>query len=325
MLVDCVTYCVLRLRRPRRRRRVDPLHRRLGRRRRPRRDPRIRRRRSTRSRAASKTRSTRRARAARTDAVAARRPDAGVARPRSVGAAAAPMIGQARPADRATQRARAWLAAGRLARVGAHAAPDRTEHTASTAPPALARRRGRALPPPSPRPPRAVAHAVNAPRELIEDACQTAWTIMLRSPARRATRSSPGCASSPSTRPTGSARSSAATSTSRPSLPDGTGTPSSPTRVSIDDILEAREALRCLAGLPERQRADLTLLVAGFSYREIAADDRRAHATPTSTSTSPRPAPASDSRGSPTAPLSAGGPRTDRFRGPRIAAMALYE
>src|SRR5215208_5914601 len=27
---------------------------------------------------------------------------------------------------------------------------------------------------------RAVAHAVNAPRELIEDACQTAWAILLR-------------------------------------------------------------------------------------------------------------------------------------------------
>jgi DNA-directed RNA polymerase specialized sigma24 family protein len=38
----------------------------------------------------------------------------------------------------------------------------------------------------------------------------------------------------------------------------------------IDDILEAREALEILASLPERQRADLTLLVAGFSYREIA-------------------------------------------------------
>ena len=39
---------------------------------------------------------------------------------------------------------------------------------------------------------------------------------------------------------------------------------------SIDDILEAREALEILASLPDRQRADLTLLVAGFSYDEIA-------------------------------------------------------
>jgi DNA-directed RNA polymerase specialized sigma24 family protein len=38
---------------------------------------------------------------------------------------------------------------------------------------------------------------------------------------------------------------------------------------SIDDILEARESLKILANLPDRQRADLTLLVAGFSYRDI--------------------------------------------------------
>jgi DNA-directed RNA polymerase specialized sigma24 family protein len=39
---------------------------------------------------------------------------------------------------------------------------------------------------------------------------------------------------------------------------------------SIDDILEARKALEILAALPERQRTDLILLVAGFSYLEIA-------------------------------------------------------
>jgi DNA-directed RNA polymerase specialized sigma24 family protein len=40
-------------------------------------------------------------------------------------------------------------------------------------------------------------------------------------------------------------------------------------RHSIDDALEAREALRLLAELPERQREDLALLVAGYSYHEI--------------------------------------------------------
>ena len=39
---------------------------------------------------------------------------------------------------------------------------------------------------------------------------------------------------------------------------------------SIDDNLEAREALKILASLPDRQRTDLTLLVAGYSYNEIA-------------------------------------------------------
>jgi DNA-directed RNA polymerase specialized sigma24 family protein len=38
---------------------------------------------------------------------------------------------------------------------------------------------------------------------------------------------------------------------------------------TIDDAIEARRALRRLAELPERQRQDLSLRVAGFSYREI--------------------------------------------------------
>jgi DNA-directed RNA polymerase specialized sigma24 family protein len=39
---------------------------------------------------------------------------------------------------------------------------------------------------------------------------------------------------------------------------------------TIDDLVEARRVLRLLARLPVRQREDLSLLVAGFSYREIA-------------------------------------------------------
>ena len=42
-------------------------------------------------------------------------------------------------------------------------------------------------------------------------------------------------------------------------------------RVTVEDQLEALEALRALAALPDRQRRDLSLRVAGFSYREIAA------------------------------------------------------
>jgi DNA-directed RNA polymerase specialized sigma24 family protein len=40
--------------------------------------------------------------------------------------------------------------------------------------------------------------------------------------------------------------------------------------VTIGATLEARRALRSLAELPARQRQDLSLRVAGFSYREIA-------------------------------------------------------
>lgn len=40
--------------------------------------------------------------------------------------------------------------------------------------------------------------------------------------------------------------------------------------VSVDDAVEARRALEVLAALPERQRHDLALFVAGFRYAEIA-------------------------------------------------------
>jgi len=116
---------------------------------------------------------------------------------------------------------------------------------------------------------RAVAHAVNAPRELIEDACQNAWTIMLRAqPDRRtifawlyvvATREAFRLC----------ARERRHTHLET-MLPDGSWDAVITDALSIDDILEAREALQILASLPDRQRADLTLLVAGFSYHEIA-------------------------------------------------------
>ena len=40
-------------------------------------------------------------------------------------------------------------------------------------------------------------------------------------------------------------------------------------RVDVDLAVDAREALRTLAGLGERRRAALTLQVAGYSYKEI--------------------------------------------------------
>jgi DNA-directed RNA polymerase specialized sigma24 family protein len=42
-----------------------------------------------------------------------------------------------------------------------------------------------------------------------------------------------------------------------------------PGRVTLDDAIEARRALRLLAGLPTRQREDLSLFIAGFTYAEI--------------------------------------------------------
>jgi DNA-directed RNA polymerase specialized sigma24 family protein len=40
---------------------------------------------------------------------------------------------------------------------------------------------------------------------------------------------------------------------------------------SLDNAVNALEAVRALASLPERQRSDLTLRVAGYSYDEIRA------------------------------------------------------
>lgn len=116
---------------------------------------------------------------------------------------------------------------------------------------------------------RAVNHAVNAPRELIEDACQNAWTLMLRAQPDRtsifgwlyvvATREAFRLCERERRHLHLEAM-----------LADGSWGAVIADAFSIDDILEAREALQILANLPDRQRADLTLLVAGFSYREIA-------------------------------------------------------
>jgi DNA-directed RNA polymerase specialized sigma24 family protein len=116
---------------------------------------------------------------------------------------------------------------------------------------------------------RAVAHAVDAPRELIEDACQNAWAILLRAqPARTlifgwlyvvATREAFRLCERERRHNHLEAM-----------FPAGTWDAVIADVSSLDDVLEAREALDILAGLPDRQRADLTLLAAGFSYAEIA-------------------------------------------------------
>jgi DNA-directed RNA polymerase specialized sigma24 family protein len=116
---------------------------------------------------------------------------------------------------------------------------------------------------------RAVSDAVNAPRELIEDACQNAWTILLRA--------KPTCMSTfvwlygVATREAYRLREAERRYTH---LQDILPTRSCEALIAdafcIDDILEAREALGILASLPDREREDLTLVVAGFTYDEIA-------------------------------------------------------
>ena len=116
---------------------------------------------------------------------------------------------------------------------------------------------------------RAVAHAVNAPRELIEDACQNAWAILLRAQPDR--NSIFGWLYVVATREAfrlceRDRRHNHLEAT----LPAGTWDAVIAEASSVDEVLEVREALEILASLPDRQRADLSLLVAGFSYVEIA-------------------------------------------------------
>lgn len=124
---------------------------------------------------------------------------------------------------------------------------------------------------------RAVARTVNASPELIEDACQAAWTILLRAqPDRsptllawlrtvavreayrllrrdRATVSLDGLTS--------------ANHDAGDEPPDDWLPALAEDR--LDEQLEARRALDALASLPARQRRYVAWKVAGHSYREI--------------------------------------------------------
>jgi DNA-directed RNA polymerase specialized sigma24 family protein len=118
---------------------------------------------------------------------------------------------------------------------------------------------------------RAVAHVVRAPHEMIEDACQTAWATLLRARPDR-----PNVftwlrvvAIHEAYRLSAIDRRDARLEELRP---DGGGwhdVIADPR--TLDDALEALEALHVLASLPERRRADLALKVAGFGYNEIRA------------------------------------------------------
>lgn len=115
-----------------------------------------------------------------------------------------------------------------------------------------------------------VARVVNAPRQLIEDACQTAWAILLRNqPDRYAIFSWLRIvAIHEAYRLSAVNRRDAhldGLSADNGDWHEFTADPH-----SLDALIEAREALRLLASLPERERNDLALLIAGYSYREIA-------------------------------------------------------
>ena len=112
---------------------------------------------------------------------------------------------------------------------------------------------------------RAIAGAVNASPALIEDACQTAWTKFLhRQPNRQTALGWLYVVALHEAYRLSTIQRHEHQPTNRnldSTIPD---------RVSLDDQLQAREALRALAQLPRAQRRDLTLRVAGYSYRDIA-------------------------------------------------------
>jgi DNA-directed RNA polymerase specialized sigma24 family protein len=117
---------------------------------------------------------------------------------------------------------------------------------------------------------RAVARVVTGPRELIEDACQAAWAILLCSQPERSAIFAwlRVVAIHEAYRLSAIERRDARLE--RVIGGHGRWDETTPDPRSLDALLQAREALRLLATLPERQRDDLTLLVAGYSYREIA-------------------------------------------------------
>jgi DNA-directed RNA polymerase specialized sigma24 family protein len=112
---------------------------------------------------------------------------------------------------------------------------------------------------------------VRAPRDLIEDACQTAWATLLGAQPNRNTVFAwlRVVAIHEAYRLSAIDRRDARLERFR--RDDGHWHEVIADQRSLDDAIEALEALRALASLPEQQRIDLALKVAGYSYEEIRA------------------------------------------------------
>jgi RNA polymerase sigma factor (sigma-70 family) len=122
---------------------------------------------------------------------------------------------------------------------------------------------------------RTVSRSVNASDELIEDACQSAWAALLRCQPDR----SPALFAWLRTVAVHQAYRLSRQERRDARLADLAGDGEWEALVgisqSLDNAIEARRALHALAALPALQREDLTLVVAGFSYQEIAKLGRR--------------------------------------------------
>ena len=120
---------------------------------------------------------------------------------------------------------------------------------------------------------RAIARRVNGSTQLVEDACQFAWMRLIDSQPDRDKVFGwlYVVALHEAYRLSGVERRDAHLDC----LPsrDGDWTTLMTDPRTIDLVLEAREALRAVAALPERQRNDFARHVGGHSYREIAGRD----------------------------------------------------
>jgi hypothetical protein len=118
---------------------------------------------------------------------------------------------------------------------------------------------------------RAVARAVYAPRDLIEDACQTAWAILLRRQPRRDAVFAWLRVVAIHEAYQLSAIDRRDARLERLCSQEGDWNEVIADPRTLEDAIEALEALRALASLPEHRRVDLALKVAGYSYEEIRA------------------------------------------------------
>jgi len=118
---------------------------------------------------------------------------------------------------------------------------------------------------------RTVARHINGPRELIEDACQLAWLKLLDSqPVRdRIFGWLYVVALHEAYRLSTIERRDARLERLRPE--DGNWDDVIADPRTVEGAHDALEALHTLAALPERQRIDFALKVAGYSYEEIRA------------------------------------------------------
>lgn len=116
---------------------------------------------------------------------------------------------------------------------------------------------------------RLVARRVRAPQELIEDACQTAWMkLLVHQPDRRSALRWLGTVAIHEAYWLSTLRRrEAGLELVRPGGLDWADAVADAR--SLDDAVEALEALRTLASLPTRQRQDLALKTAGYTREEI--------------------------------------------------------